>query len=181
MRDSVFFLVKVLSHLYLLLFLLRFIMQWIRADFYNPLAQFVVRATNPLVIPARRLIPATASFDLPTLVVLVVLQGAVIWVLTAIVGLSIDVVSMIQLIVFRLVYMTLTLYTWTILIYVILSWISPGGYHPLAMILGDLNEPVLRPFRRLIPPIAGLDLSPLLALILIQAIALAVPLPGYLR
>lgn len=181
MRDSVFFLVKVLSHLYLLLFLLRFIMQWIRADFFNPLAQFVVRATNPLVVPARRLIPATANFDLPTLVVLVVLQGVVIWALTAIVAVPIDIVSLVQLVVFRLVYMTLTLYTWTILIYVILSWISPGGYHPLAMILGDLNEPVLRPFRRLIPPIAGFDLSPLLALILIQAIALAVPLPGYLR
>ena len=67
MRDSFFFLIRVLSHLYLLLFLLRFIMQWIRADFYNPLAQFIVRATNPLVVPARRLIPASSGIDLPTM------------------------------------------------------------------------------------------------------------------
>ena len=63
MRDSFFFLIRVLSHLYLLLFLLRFIMQWIRADFYNPLAQFIVRATNPLVVPTRRLIPESSGID----------------------------------------------------------------------------------------------------------------------
>ena len=81
MRDSLFFLVRVLSHLYLLLFLLRFIMQWIRADFYNPIAQFVVKATNPLVVPARRLIPATTSIDLPTLVVLIAIEGLATWLL----------------------------------------------------------------------------------------------------
>ena len=74
MRDSLFFLIRVLSHLYLLLFLLRFIMHWIRADFYNPLAQFVVRATNLLVVPARRVIPATSVIDLPTLAVLIIVE-----------------------------------------------------------------------------------------------------------
>jgi YggT family protein len=82
----------------------------------------------------------------------------------------------------RLVSLTLSLYTWTILVYVILSWISPGGgYHPLTMILAELNEPVLRPIRRVLPMMSGFDLSPLLAVILIQAVSLALPLPSLLR
>ena len=81
MRDSLLFLIRTLSHLYLLLFLLRFIMQWVRADFYNPLAQFIVKATDPLVAPARKVIPATARFDLPTLVLLILLEVIVTWLL----------------------------------------------------------------------------------------------------
>jgi len=181
MRDSLFFLIRVLSHLYLLLFLLRFIMQWIRADFYNPLAQFIVRATNPLVVPARRFIPASSGIDLPTLVLLVLLEVLATWLLLYVASAPATLIQLAGFVLLRLVSLTLSLYTWTILVYVILGWIGPGGYHPLTMILAELNEPVLRPIRRLLPPISGLDLSPLLAVILIQAISLAIPLPGLLR
>jgi YggT family protein len=181
MRDSLFFLIRVLSHLYLLFFLLRFIMQWVRADFYNPLAQFIVRATNPLVIPARRIIPATATVDVPTLVVLLILQIAATWLLLTVASVPTDLLQLVEFALLRLITLTLSLYTWTILVQVILSWVSPGGYHPLGMILGELNEPVLRPIRRILPPISGLDISPLLAVILIQAVSLAIPLPNLLR
>jgi YggT family protein len=181
MRDSFFFLIRVLSHLYLLLFLLRFIMQWIRADFYNPLAQFIVRATNPLVVPARRLIPASSGIDLPTLVLLVLLEVIATWLLLYVASAPATLIQFAGFVLLRLVSLTLSLYTWTILVYVILGWISPGGYHPLTMMLAELNEPVLRPIRRLLPPISGLDLSPLLAVILIQALSLAIPLPNLLR
>ena len=181
MRDSLFFLIRVLSHLYLLLFLLRFIMQWIRADFYNPLAQFIVRATNPLVVPARRLIPASSGIDLPTLVLLVLLEVIATWLLLYVASSPATLIQFAVFVLLRLVSLTLSLYTWTILVYVILGWISPGGYHPLTMMLAELNEPVLRPIRRRLPPISGLDLSPLLAVILIQALSLAIPLPGLLR
>ncbi|MFP6827842.1 MAG: YggT family protein [Gammaproteobacteria bacterium] len=181
MRDSLFFLIRVLSHLYLLLFLLRFIMQWIRADFYNPLAQFIVRATNPLVVPARRLIPASSGIDLPTLVLLVLLEVIATWLLLYVASAPATLIQFAEFVLLRLVSLTLSLYTWTILVYVILGWISPGGYHPLTMMLAELNEPVLRPIRRLLPPISGLDLSPLLAVLLIQALSLAIPLPNLLR
>ncbi len=181
MRDSLFFLIRVLSHLYLLLFLLRFIMQWIRADFYNPLAQFIVRATNPLVVPARRLIPASSGIDLPTLVLLVLLEVIATWLLLYVASSPATLIQFAVFVLLRLVSLTLSLYTWTILVYVILGWISPGGYHPLTMMLAELNEPVFRPIRRLLPPISGLDLSPLLAVILIQALSLAIPLPNLLR
>lgn len=181
MRDSLFFLVRVLSHLYLLLFLLRFIMQWVRADFYNPIAQFIVRATNPLVVPARRIIPATASIDLPTLVVLIALEGIATWLLLTLASFvwTWDVFA--TYVLLRLVSLTLSLYTWTILVYVILSWVAPGGYHPMATMLSELNQPVLRPIQRILPPISGLDLSPLLTIILIQAVSVAIPLPNFLR
>ena len=181
MRDSLFFLIRVLSHLYLLLFLLRFIMQWIRADFYNPLAQFIVKATNPLVVPARRLIPSSGGIDLPTLVLLVLIEVIATWLLLYVASAPATLIQFAEFVLLRLVSLPLSLYTWTILVYVILGWISPGGYHPLTMILAELNEPVLRPIRRLLPPISGLDLSPLLAVILIQAISLAIPLPSLLR
>jgi len=181
MRDSLFFLVRVLSHLYLLLFLLRFIMQWVQADFYNPLAQFIVRATNPLVVPARRMLPATSSIDLPTLIVLILIEGVATWLLLNIASVSWTWDIFGTYVLLRLVSLTLSLYTWTILVYVILSWVTPGGYHPLMMILAEINQPVLRPIRRVLPPISGLDLSPLLAIILIQAVSLAIPLPNLLR
>ena len=181
MRDSLFFLVRVLSHLYLLLFLLRFIMQWIRADFYNPIAQFVVKATNPLVVPARRLIPATTSIDLPTLVVLIAIEGLATWLLLSLASYTAFWGVLATFVLLRLVSLTLSLFTWTIVVYIILSWISPGGYHPLMVMLSELNQPILRPIRRILPPMSGLDLSPLLAVILIQAISIAIPLPNFLR
>ena len=181
MRDSLFFLIRVLSHLYLLLFLLRFIMHWIRADFYNPLAQFVVRATNLLVVPARRVSPATSVIDLPTLAVLIIVETIATWLLLSVASVPWTWDVFASYVLFRLVNLALSLYTWTILVYVILSWVSPGGYHPLTMMLSELNQPILGRIRRILPPISGLDLSPLLAVILIQTISVAIPLPNLMR
>ena len=86
MRSSLFYLVKALGDLYLLAFLLRFLLQWVRADFYNPLTQAIVQITNPLVRPARRFIPTSRSVDMPTLAVLVVLEGLLTWLLLNIGG-----------------------------------------------------------------------------------------------
>lgn len=174
---SLVFLIKTLTDLYLLTFLLRFILQWIRADFYNPFTQAIVKLTNPLIAPVRRLVPASGSIDLPTLVVLISLETVVTLVLAYMSNLSLPLIMLPLLVLYRLIGLTLQFYWMSIIIYVILSWISARGYSPIAVVLGELNEPILRPFRRLIPPIAGLDLSPLLALILIQAGLMAIPVP----
>jgi YggT family protein len=181
MQNSVIFLVRTLADLYLLTYLLRFILQWVRADFYNPLSQFVLRVTNPLVLPARRMLPAVRGVDLPTLVVLLLLECLVTWGLLRLVGVSPGADTFILWVLLRLVGLALWFYSVAILIYVVLSWIGPGGYNPMSAILADLTEPVLRPARRILSPIAGLDLSPLLVLILIQALLMALPLPQYLR
>ena len=156
-------------------------MHWIRADFYNPLAQFVVRATNLLVVPARRVIPATSVIDLPTLAVLIIVETIATWLLLSVASVPWTWDVFASHVLFRLVNLALSLYTWTILVYVILSWVSPGGYHPLTMMLSELNQPILGRIRRILPPISGLDLSPLLAVILIQTISVAIPLPNLMR
>ena len=110
MQSSLLFLVKTLSDLYLLTFLLRFILQWMRASYYNPLAQFVWRVTNPLVRPVRRVLPSTGAIDLATLVVLVVLECAATWLLLAIVGAHVSIAVFALFVVVRLVSLTLWFY-----------------------------------------------------------------------
>ena len=181
MQNSLIFIVKTLSDLYLLTYLLRFILQWVRADYYNPLAQFVLKVTNPLVVPARRMLPSAGGVDLPTLIVLIVLQCVVTWLLLSLVGASVPLGTFVYLVLLRLIMLTLWFYSIAILIYVVLSWVGQRHGSPIASLLGDVVEPVLRPVRRILPPIGGLDLSPLLVLILLQALIIALPLPPVLR
>lgn len=180
MQNALIFLVKTVSDLYLLTFLLRFVLQWVRADFYNPVAQFVIRATNPLVVPARRALPSVGSIDVPTLIVLVVLEGLATWLLLSLAGAGASVPMLLQLVVLRLIALTLFFYTIAIIVYVILS-LAQAHYSPVAALLAEVLNPLLRPVRRLIPPIGGLDLSPLVVIILIQAASIALPLPNFLR
>lgn len=181
MQNALLFLIKTIADLYLLTYLLRFVLQWVRADYYNPLAQFVVKVTNPLVVPARRLIPSAAGIDLPTLIVLIALEALVTWMLTALIGVTLPATTFALYVLLRLVSLTLWFYLVAILIYVILSWFGQRQYSAVGAVLGQLVEPLLEPVRRFIPPIAGLDLTPLLVLIVIQAVVIALPLPGYLR
>jgi YggT family protein len=181
MLNAAFYLVKTFTDLYLLAFLFRFILQWVRADFYNPLSQFIVKATNPLVVPARRVLPSVGEVDVPTLVVLVLLECLVTWLLLTMVGAAIAVDSFVLYVVLRLIALTLWLYSISVLVYVILSFVAHATYSPIAMLLGQVVGPVLRPVRRILPPIAGLDLSPWLVLILLQALMIALQLPPYLR
>lgn len=179
--QSILFLVRTLGDLYVMTFILRFLLQWVRADFYNPLAQFVVKATNPLVVPARRVIPSAGGVDLPTLIVMILLEAGLIWAMFALVSITVPPAVFLLYVIMRLISSTLYLYMLSIFLYVILSWVAPGGYHPIGHALADLNEPLLRPARRILPPIAGLDLAPMLVVILIIAARLALPLPAFLQ
>jgi YggT family protein len=181
MQDALLFLFKALTNIYLLAFLLRFIMQTVRAGYNNPLAEVVFRVTSPLVVPARRILPSVAGLDTPTLAVLIVLEVIVtlllLWLLN--IALSPPVVLLYSLL--RLILLTLWFYTGAIIVYAILSWFGNRGINPIAILLGNLVEPVLRPARRLLPPISGFDLSPLIVILLLQAAMLALPLPYLLR
>jgi YggT family protein len=141
----------------------------------------VLKATNPLVVPARRLLPSVGGVDLPTLVVLVVLEALTTWVLIALAGATLPLLYFLLYVVLRLVSLTLWFYLVAILIYVIMSWMGQRQYSPVGAVLGELVEPFLRPARRILPTIGGLDLAPVLVLILIQATVIALPLPGFLR
>jgi YggT family protein len=183
MQSALIFLVKTLADLYLLTFLLRFILQWTRASYYNPLAQFVFKVTNPLVVPARRVLPSVRGLDAPTLAVLVILEVLVTFALLRLVGPSgsVPIPALLLYSLFRLISLALWFYMGAILVYVLLSWFGDRHGNPMSVMLGELVEPVLRPARRLLPPIGGLDLSPLIVLLLLQAATIALPIPAYLR
>ena len=174
MLDALIFLVRTFADLYLLTFLLRFIMQWARANHYNPLSQVVFKVTNPLVVPARRLLPSVAGLDMPTLVVLIVLEIVVTFVLLRLVGLSLPIPRLLFYSLLRLISLVLWFYVGALIIYAVLSWFAQPSRNPMAMLLGQLVEPLLRPARRMLPPIGGFDLSVLLVIVLLQATTIIV-------
>ncbi|MGH8495733.1 MAG: YggT family protein [Gammaproteobacteria bacterium] len=176
--SAALFIVKTLFDLYIITFLLRFAMQWVRADFRNPLSQFIMRVTNPIVVPLRRIVPSWGGLDLATLVAGVLLELlATLVILWMTPGGFPSIGPLLYWVLLRLIVTTLRLYFFLILVYVILSWVSPGAYSPVTQVLASLTEPVLRPVRRIVPPIGGIDLSPLFVLIGLQALIMLIPLP----
>ena len=177
MQNALTFIVKTLLDLYIITFVLRFILQWVRADFRNPVTQFFVRITNPLVIPARRLIPSISGFDTATIVVVLLLELTVTIILVNLTCIGEPYfIQIVGLTLLRLVYLVLRIGLFIIFIYVLLSWISPGTHNPAVSLLTSIAEPLLKPFRRFIPPIGGIDLSALFALITIQALTMLLPI-----
>lgn len=163
------FLTRLAFELYLVVILLRVWLQVARADFYNPLSQFVVKATNPLVLPLRRLIPTIGRWDLATLTIAYAVSILKFVVLFAIVGYASNIVDLLRFGFFGLLTQFLDLLFWILIIRAILSWFNQG-YNPMIALLVQLTEPLLAPIRRIIPPLGGLDLSVLVLLVAIQAI-----------
>jgi len=162
------FLVQAIFGFYILVVMLRFLLQWARANFYNPLVQFLVKLTNPPLLPMRRYIPGLMGLDMSAVVLMVVLQ-IVEWLLVlAIVNQPFGLAGVLVLSVASLLGLLIRVFFWAILIQAILSWVNPDPRHPAVSLLWQLTEPVLRPARGLIPPISGLDLSPLVMLIGLQ-------------
>ncbi|MFZ5592707.1 MAG: YggT family protein [Pseudomonadota bacterium] len=183
LSASAVFLVKTLFDLYIGALLLRFLLQLVRADFRNPFSQFLVKITNPVVIPLRRVIPGMGGMDMASLLMVLVLQGLKMLLLAVIAGRLPSVAGWLVLSLADLIELLLTLYTATLILQVILSWVAQGAYNPLANVLHVLNEPLLSPVRRLIPAIGGFDLSPIGVLIVFQLlrILLVAPLTDFGR
>ena len=177
MQNALVFILRTLFDLYILTFAMRLLLQWAAVDKRNPLVQFILRVTNPLVIPLRRLLPPVGRIDTATIMVLVGLQllATLLVVRIGCIG-GPELLPVLALALLNIVRLALSIFTWSIIIYVVLSWVSPGGYNPGAALVAAIVEPVLAPFRRLIPMIGGLDLSPLFALIAIQAVSMLLPI-----
>lgn len=150
-------------------FLLRLLLQWARADFRNPLAQAVLQVTNPLVLPLRRLLPPIGRLDTAAVVAVVLVQvlrrAFVTWLSPG--GLA-DLYALLPDSLLSLADTVLLLYIGLLFVWVILSWAGTGGRHPLSHIIGQMLAPLLRPFRRVLPTIGGLDISPLFLLLALQ-------------
>lgn len=169
--NATYFLVSTLFNLYLMVVILRLWLQLARADFYNPFSQFIVKATHPVVRPLRRVIPSVGRFDTATFVLAILVAALKFIVLALIFGGNIAPLAIVILSVLDLLKETLSLMFWVLLLRAVLSWISQGQ-SPLEYVLYQLTEPFLAPIRRIIPPIGGLDLSVLIAIIGLQFLQL---------
>ncbi|PAV48406.1 YggT family protein [Pseudomonas sp. HAR-UPW-AIA-41] len=178
LNTAAIYILQTLGSLYLLIVLLRFILQLVRADFYNPLSQFVVRATQPLVRPLRRFIPGLAGLDLASLLLAIVVQLLLMALTLLLMGYGADIMSLAgQLLIWSIIGVTslfLKVFFFALIVSVILSWVAPGTYNPAAQLVNQLCEPVLAPFRKLIPNLGGLDISPIFAFIALNLIDMLV-------
>ncbi|MDO9451519.1 MAG: YggT family protein [Stagnimonas sp.] len=179
--NALFFLVNVLFELFMAALLLRVLLQLVRADFYNPLSQLVWKITNPLAQPLRAVIPRYRKLDTATLFVLFVVAVIYIAVVSWMLGAGVPVLAMLWFALLKCIVLTINLYTLSLFVQAILSWMGPGGRNPTAEILWSLNEPLLAPVRRFIPPIGGFDLSPLAVMLALQVLIRLVPLPVLFR
>ena len=164
--QALIFIIDVFAGLYLLLLLLRFLIPWLRIDFRDPLAQGILKLTSPVVIPVRRFLPAIGRVDTATIVVAFVIQYLVVMIIFLLVGAP--VVSALAIAVesvFRLLGLIVNIFMFGILLSIILSWIAPNSHNPAVGIVRAIADPVLRPFRRVIPPMGGFDISPIFALV----------------
>lgn len=174
LNEILVYLVQTALTLYLLAILLRFLLQVARADFYNPISQFLVKITNPLVIPLRKVIPGLGGFDLSTLLLALVLQMAGIVFLLVLYGIAIPNPGLLLVwSVLGVIGLLVNVYFFALLAMIILSWVAPGSKNPALYLLFQITEPVMAPFRKVLPPMGGLDLSPILVFILINIIQIS--------
>ena len=175
------FLVNTVFSLYAYVLLLRVLLQWNRADFYNPLAQFIWKVTNPPTQLLRQVIPRYRQLDIPALVIfaLVVVLNMIIALM--ILNVSAGFLGLLAITVMKMLVLVINLFTFCILVQAVMSWFGSNMHSPASSLLFSINEPLLRPARRLIPPIGGLDLSPLLVILILQVISRLIPLSYALR
>ena len=170
--SAIIYILDTLLGLALFVVLARLLLQWTRADFRNPVCQAVVKLSNPLILPLRRVLPPVGKVDTASVVAVVLMAVVKVTSLYWLSDLPLTPPALVwvRAVVTEIARTLLWTYFYAIVLYALLSLIAPGGYSPLQSLLATLCEPVLRPIRRTIPGISGLDLSPLWAGIAIQAL-----------
>ena len=168
------YLIETIGTLYLGIVVLRFLLQLVKADFYNPISQFIAKATNPLLLPLRRVIPGIMGIDLASLILALLIQLLASEILALLMGFGLIGNALLLLVwgLIGLLSLTVTLYFWGLIVMIIASFIAPHSYHPALLLLRQLVEPVMAPFRRLLPPMGGLDFSPILAFVALNIISI---------
>ena len=171
LTEILVYLLQTFLSLFLLVVMLRFLLQLVRADFYNPVSQFLVKVTNPFILPLRKVIPGFWGLDMAALLLLLLVQVAGIAAMLLLNGLPLP--NPLLLLIWSVVGIAALLvnfYFFAVLATIILSWIAPGSQNPVIFLLHQVTAPVMAPFRRLIPPLGGLDFSPILVFIGINVV-----------
>lgn len=171
------FLLNTVIGLYVWAVMLRLLLQWVRADFHNPLSQMVVRLTNPALRPLRRLIPAVGRVDTASMVVMFVLQFLNLWIISLIYAAGLGLPNLIVMSIAELLSKAIYLHIFAIIVLALASWVAAGSYNPVLRVLDALADPLLDPVRRRLPNLGGLDLSPLVVIVLLQLALMVVVTP----
>ncbi len=169
------YLISTFIGLYIIIVLLRFILQIVRADFYNPLSQFTVKATTPVLKPIRKVIPGLFGIDIASLLLAYGLQYVENLLLFALRGIPVEPIFLLWHSIGSILTLFLYIYFFAILVQVIISWVSPNTYNPAIALIHHISEPLMRPARKLLPPFSGLDLSPILVFVVLNILMMFVP------
>jgi YggT family protein len=171
LNEILVYLIQSVLSLYLVVMLLRFLLQLVRADFYNPISQFLVKLTNPLVLPIRKVVPVFGGVDTASLLLTLLLQLLGIAAILVLNGVGIPPIPLLVIwSVLGVMGLLVNIYFFALLAMIILSWVAPGSRHPAISILYQVTEPIMAPLRRILPPMGGLDFSPILVFVLINVI-----------
>jgi len=176
LNTAAIYVLQTLGSLYLLIVLLRFILQLVRADFYNPLSQFIVSATQPLLKPLRKVIPSIAGLDSASLILAILVQLLVMALTLILMGYGVG-GFMLELLVWAVIGITslfIKVFYFALIGSVILSWVAQGSYNPAVLLINQICEPLLAPFRKILPNMGGLDLSPIFAFIALNLVDMLV-------
>ncbi|MCP3671560.1 MAG: YggT family protein [Gammaproteobacteria bacterium] len=165
LTNPAVFLIQVVFGAYIMVVMLRFLLQLFKADFYNPISQFIVKLTAPVLKYLRRIIPGLGGLDLASVVLMWLLKSIELALIVTLAGLPLSPVMALAWAVPELIKLAINVFLFSILIQVIFSWVNPGAYNPVTALISYLTEPIMRPVRKIIPPVGGLDLSPMAAMI----------------
>lgn len=168
MTNPAIFIIDTLFSLYILAVMLRFLLQWAGAEFYNPISQFLVKATHPPLRILRRFVPPVGRIDTSSLVLVLALQMLADFSILMLKGVSIGIGALAILSITQLVSLLINIFIFAVFARALLSWLNPGTFNAASSILYSLTEPLLDVCRRFIPDLGGIDLSPLVALLLLQ-------------
>lgn len=167
LNNALLFLINTLFDLYLFILCARFILAWSRADYFNPITRIIIQMTQPIIAPLRRIIPNMGRMEFSTLVFIIFLEIVKIFLLIWLMIGSASLLAILLAALENTIKLFLNTFFYAIIVFVIMSWVSPGP-SPLRQVLTQLSSPILRPCQRFIPPIGGLDISPIFALIVLQ-------------
>ncbi|SQF93865.1 membrane protein [Paucimonas lemoignei] len=175
LNTAAIYILQTIGSLYLLIILLRFVLQLVRADFYNPLSQFAVRATQPLLKPLRRIIPSVFGLDMSSLVLAIIVQ-MILMALTLLLayGTTGDPLHLLIWAIIGVTALFLKIFFFALIVSVILSWVAPASHNPGAQLVNQITEPLLAPLRRILPNLGGLDISPILAFMILKLLDMLV-------
>ena len=182
LQNAASFIVETLCNLALYIVLIRFWMQWARADFRNQFGQFIIKATNPVVIPIRRIIPAIGKIDSATVIFAIALAILKLLVLQLIFGGGFGNISILKLLILAIgvvIESSIFVFMGAIIIGIIASWVNPGSYHPILSIAHSISEPIMAPARRILPPMGGIDFSPMLVFLFLGVLRILLVGPIY--